>query len=52
MAIVIYEKKSGKAIELNHSIDVKEWIATGKYTDKKPSVKPQRQEQPKQETTK
>jgi len=34
--VVIYDKKTGKPIEVKHSIDAKEWLATGKYVDKKP----------------
>lgn len=34
--VVIYEKKTGKEIKLNHSVDAKEWLKTGNYVDKKP----------------
>ena len=38
---VIYEKKTGKEVKLNHAIDAKEWLATGKYVKVKPVAKPQ-----------
>lgn len=36
---VVYDKKTGKAIELTHAVDAKEWVATGKYSDTKPVKK-------------
>lgn len=44
MAVVIYDKKTGEEVKLNHPIDAKEWVATGKYVEEKPKAKPTKTE--------
>jgi len=34
----LYDKKSGKEHKVPHAIDVKDWLATGKYTKEKPKA--------------
>ena len=35
---ILYDKKSGKEYKVPHAVDVKDWMATGKYTDKDPKA--------------
>ncbi len=36
--------KNGKGYNVPHAIDVKEWIATGKYSEKNPKAEAKKQE--------
>ena len=39
----VYDKKTGKETKLPYSVDAKDWVSTGNYTDKKPIAKPKQQ---------
>lgn len=37
--MIIYEKKTGKEVEIKYPVDAKEWLATGDYVAEKPKGK-------------
>jgi len=39
----LYDKKNGKEFNIPHTVDVKEWLETGKYTKVNPKSKPKKE---------